>query len=683
MTFLQTIFLPALAGAAIPLLLHFLSRRRLPLIPFSSLEFLQRLQKRASRRVQLRQIILLALRTLAVLALVMVFARPAVESVGAVGAASTVEMVILLDDGLTSAAQTRDGELLELSRVRIEAILDLAGPGDQVTILPLATPQRRLAAGYGGMRLLMEDLAQMEPRFVRPALAPALKIADSILAASSRSNRELVIVSGFYEVGAETLTTVRPAGVRTLLIPVGPERLSNLSITGFKRRSTILQAGRPVDIEVQIANYTGQDVEGAVLSLYLEGERVAQGSLEMPDKASVSKVLTFTPPRSGNLAGSIRIEENDALAADNRYYFTLAVPEVVRLVAVCPDTITRVILRAALATEAAGFVHLDFAAHDRWETMSLANCDVLLLAGVKDVSTGAAARVVEFVQSGGGLVMAPSKESDLTGLSRGLWKQLGFAGAKGIVSGSGITWGRVDLEHPIFSGMFEAGGAPRSPSLRLAVDMAVGEGDQVAIPLSSGSPFLMERTPGRGRALLLTSPLTPEVGDWIYSGIFAPLLFRAVIYASAGSSSEGEDWRTGEVRRPLLQMERPTEATLVDPEGESRALPMRPTATGVEFDTGLIELPGIYDVKVSSATLGRFAANLPSGSPAYMRPAPGDMAKRYAGAQILPDDPMSIPTAVRESRFGRELWQTAAALFLGFLLSESLLARPRRSGPEP
>ena len=111
MTFLHTIFIAALAAAAIPILLHILNRQRLPLIKFSSLEFLLKLQKRKTRRVKLRQVILLVIRTLAIVVLVLVFVRPAMQSSGSAGSAAAVEMVIILDNGITSLAESKDGQL--------------------------------------------------------------------------------------------------------------------------------------------------------------------------------------------------------------------------------------------------------------------------------------------------------------------------------------------------------------------------------------------------------------------------------------------------------------------------------------------------------------------------------------------------------------------------------------------
>src|SRR5207249_2671544 len=75
-SFLNPAFLWALPAAAIPIVIHLLSRRRLPEVSFPTTQFLRDLEPQEIRRLRLREILLLILRTLAILLLVLAFARP-------------------------------------------------------------------------------------------------------------------------------------------------------------------------------------------------------------------------------------------------------------------------------------------------------------------------------------------------------------------------------------------------------------------------------------------------------------------------------------------------------------------------------------------------------------------------------------------------------------------------------
>mgnify|MGYP001050245299 CR=1 FL=1 len=66
MNFLNPLFLALLAAAAIPLVIHLFSRRKVREVRFSTLRFLALSDRRSMRRINLRRLILLALRMAAI-----------------------------------------------------------------------------------------------------------------------------------------------------------------------------------------------------------------------------------------------------------------------------------------------------------------------------------------------------------------------------------------------------------------------------------------------------------------------------------------------------------------------------------------------------------------------------------------------------------------------------------------
>ena len=676
MTFLYNIFLAALVASLIPVLLHILSRQRLPVVKFSSLEFLQKLQKKKARRVKLRQLILLAIRTLAVAAIVLVFARPALQSRGQGSSAASVEMVIIIDNGLTSMSESRDGQLLRISAVLSRSLVEIASPGDRLTLLPAAELHRAITVPAGQMALVCERLDEMEAQYIAPDFERSLAMADSIFTASDLFNRELYLVSPFYGPNLDSLRWKGVAEkVRCFIIPVGPGNLDNLSIERVRLRSSILQRGEPVELEAVIENRSDHAVKDLLVSAYLDKERVAQAIVDIPAGGTITRSFSLIPERGGRMAGKVKCEDIDALAADSRRYFIMHIPDSIRVFCVAPESMDSLVLAAALSGGRSGFIHMYWGDPVGWETTSLAGYDVLLLAGVNSVSDGAAQRIVEFMERGGGVIIFQGMEADLVGLSRGLWRRLGFAGAGGTFQEGKVGWGKFDLTHPLFSGIFEKKGSPRLPSFTFAVDLAVGKGDQVIIPLANGRPFLIERRVGRGRALMFAAPLGPQAGDFIYTGIAAPLIFRAVGYAASVEGDEPFAWVTGRGTRVVVSLSRAETARLDLPDGDFIDLPPRPVVGGVEYEVPEIGQPGIYDLKVENRTAARFAANIPDGLSDLRRTDLKDLAERLGDAKILEESDENLAERIFDIRIGRELWQPIAAIFLMLLVSESLIGR--------
>ena len=88
MNFLNPLFLFGLGAAAIPVLIHLLTRRKPREVRFPSLDFLAEVNQSEIRRLRLKQWLLLLLRTLAVALLALALARPSLQG-GARGGIGT------------------------------------------------------------------------------------------------------------------------------------------------------------------------------------------------------------------------------------------------------------------------------------------------------------------------------------------------------------------------------------------------------------------------------------------------------------------------------------------------------------------------------------------------------------------------------------------------------------------
>jgi len=148
-SFLNPGFLWALPVAAIPILIHLLSRRRLPEIRFPTVMFLRSLEPREIRRLKLRELLLLLLRTLAMLLLVCAFARPSAQPPGAILRAAAAVAVVIDDSESMGALDEQARPRIEAARARALAIVDGARPGDEVALTTTTNPDAPLVNRTG------------------------------------------------------------------------------------------------------------------------------------------------------------------------------------------------------------------------------------------------------------------------------------------------------------------------------------------------------------------------------------------------------------------------------------------------------------------------------------------------------------------------------------------------------
>src|SRR5215211_5000384 len=105
MAFLAPLFFVALAGLAIPVLLHLTQRERKQVVHFPSLMFVRRIPYQSVRRRKIHNWLLLMVRVAALALIIAAFARPLISRTNAATApgAGAREVVVLLDNSYSMA----------------------------------------------------------------------------------------------------------------------------------------------------------------------------------------------------------------------------------------------------------------------------------------------------------------------------------------------------------------------------------------------------------------------------------------------------------------------------------------------------------------------------------------------------------------------------------------------------
>jgi hypothetical protein len=359
-SFLNGAFLFALAAAALPVLIHLFSRRKMRELPFSQLRFLDEITKRKVRRMRLRQWLLLALRTLAVVLLALALSRPVWHGAGSARHRGSSTVAILLDDSfsmeahldpqtlvpadLAAAGVTRPTRFAA-ARQRAREVIDLLEEGDRAVLIFTAAPLRvPYESTVRDPALLLEEVQRAATRPSRSDLAGALERVYPILAGAKTLNREIFVLSDFQKDqaeewlrGAETpaggargdTTAGRgafpiPPATHVYLLPVGASGSSNLAVSGAIYEGDPSGAGGRVTVRLQ---HTGDEpvAETSVQAVAGDGSGAVLGesyvSVE-PGAATQSGIALTSVPSDGRLI--VRSAPDVLERDDERYLVTSA-----------------------------------------------------------------------------------------------------------------------------------------------------------------------------------------------------------------------------------------------------------------------------------------------------------------------------------------------------------------------
>lgn len=707
MTFLNPLYLIALAAAAIPIILHLLNLRKTRVIEFSTLAFLKELQRSKIRRLKLKQWLLLALRTLIIVFVVLAFTRPALRSdLGFLpGTTAKSSVVIVFDNSYSMLASDSRGTLLKQARQKAIELVSLLKAGDDAALV-LTTSAPAATELTAALNAVRGEIEEISVSYAHGEYAAALTAAGALLSGSSNFNKEVYIItdrqrSQFPNTEDAAVQRIFDPGVKVFVLPIGDDEAGNTAITAVDVRNSIFENGKPVDVAATVRNASEAALSDAIVSVFLDGERVAQKTIDVAAGGSQQVEFSVVPKQRGWISGFIELED-DALPEDNRRYFGFQIPRTlnvlmgptggtdVRLVSLALDP-------ASSDPDVVRSVAIDAQSSGQLLSANLARYDAVVLFGAQSLSDAFRQRLASWVRGGGSVMLFPDADGEVEDWSSGLLPRLGLPGGSGRTGSLGetssfVSFGSIDFDHPLFVGMFETrvdGSRPEveSPRLYSTVRLRGNESARQVITTRAGDAFLLDATVGKGRVLAFA--VSPDVrwSDFPFKGLFLPLMNRAMFYLAAREDhaiellvGESMEIPMGDVRsgEQLFELRG-------DGDAMQRIVP-KALPSGLVFPIDAPAQPGLYTLAAGTETLRAIAVNTD--------PVEADLARadertrqeffsRLGIAQVseLARD-VDVAQAVTQLRYGVELWKYMLALALLCAILEMLVARERKNNDD-
>jgi hypothetical protein len=712
MTFLNPLFLAGLGAAAIPIIIHLLNLRKVRTIEFSTLAFLKELQRTQIRRIKLRQLLLLVFRTLLIVFIVLAFSRPAVQTTGSgIGTDAGTAAAVLFDNSASMEIYNAHGNVFRQAKERALQALDLLSDGDNaVLLLQSDLPEAAAATLTADRDRIRTVLRDTEVSAIHRPMHDGLTRAYELLDRSPHLNREIYIISDLqathWNGESQDPESIFSHAYRAFVLPVRTERFDNAAVHGAEFRSMLFEAGKPVTMDVEIRNYGDTDLDNHQASVYLSGNRVAQQTIHLPTGGAAVVEFTFIPDRTGIVEGYIELDDDD-LAIDNRYYFSISIPDQLRVLLTAPSDRDVRFIETALAARSdrgnASAIETRFVTAGDLGAEDFMRYHAVIAVNVPAFSDVQADRLQNYVEQGGGLIIFPGDDIDVANYNRGLLSKLQlpeFTDISRADGGGTFLFDRVDYDHPIFQDIFEermrqrAAAEDRIESPRIYQSVAMtqpGTADSRIIIMTGGRPFLIAGRRGTGSVLLYSVHPGMQWSDFPIRGIFVPLIHRSLLYASAQDRGE-ERFTAGEdiaVHVSGTGADHQSDYLLVHPDGtEERIQPRHLAAAGMlQFSFGNLGLPGIYRIERNSEPVRAFAVNVHPGESSgewLIEEEFAGLLSAYGLTNVhFLDHGGDLEETVQQSRYGRELWKLFAILAFTMALFETVLARDPKQRDDP
>ena len=579
MGLLTPLFLVALAGIAVPVILHMIQREKKNVVEFPSLMFLRRIPYQSVRRRHIRNWPLLLLRLAALALIVAAFARPFLRTASiAAAAGGAKEAVILVDRSYSMGYGDRWARAVALARDRVNQL----AASDRASIVFFDTGAEVALRSASDKGRLASAVSAGKVSAAATKYGPALKLAGSILSESALTDREVMLISDFQRGGWLGAEGVRlPDGAALVAASVAADQVSNVSVVPAVLLRSMFNEQERITVTSGAIN-RGSSPAVVELTLEVDGRAIQKRTMSLEAGGSASASFDPFTPASRFTRGTVRIAD-DRLPRDNAYHFVVSPRDRVKVVIAGGARESSLYIARALAlgeTPAFDVVQQGVDADPTGASVVILN-DL-------PVSPAAADRLARFVENGGGLFFALGARASWPGTPDILPAQLGQPVDR--TRGTAGRLGAVEYGHPIF----ESFRAPRSgdfSSARVYTYRTVTPhaNAQVLARFDDGSPALVERRTGRGKVILWTTALDVGWNDLALKPVFLPFIHR--VAANLASYTERPSAMTVGDVLPTSASTGQADTVVLSPAGDRIAMPDR--------SSGVVELreQGFYEVR--------------------------------------------------------------------------------------
>jgi hypothetical protein len=582
-------------------------------------------------------------------------------------------------------------------------------PVDRATIVAVDNDASAVTPPTSNVATLEAAIANLRPGSQATRYAPPLKLASQILAGSNLPRREVVLVTDFQRLGWTVRDEIAfPSGTTITNVDVahGDTTVANAAVADVNIQRREGERDRAT-IAARLTNTGPTAVENVDATLELNGRVAETKRVTIPAHGATQVRFAPIAIPSGTSAGIVSFggasaeSRTDQLAADDRYYFTIAPDAGVSVLLVEPSTPRAnqsLYLMRALAIGDRPAFRVDVKKTGGLAPADLDGRSLIIFDEVGPPSGESAARLRDFVTNGGGIVVVAGDQLPVSEWSSA-WSSA-LPGAIGTVidrageAGGTLAW--IDYDHPVFdvfnaprSGDFATARFLRYRRLTIRSDSARGAqrpgapdtamATHILARFDDGAPALVERRVGRGKVLVWASTLDSYWNDLALQPVFLPFVHQLAKYAGRYSGARAS-FTAGDVldlsRHGELTGDwanKPNGLVVEAPSGERSHLP--------STSEGLIPLreQGFYEVRPDGSARGmgrRVAVNLDPAEANLARIDPEELrasvlasAGGAAAASLAADAPTHEDAERRQT-----IWWYLLALAGVLLATETLMS---------
>jgi hypothetical protein len=553
LNFLSPIYLLGLAGIAIPILIHLLTKRQQKRIPFSAVYLLLQSQKRSIKRAAPNRLLLLLIRCLGIALLSLALAKPifSFSSEESSLSATPSTNVFILDDSYSMAAKAKETSVHHHAVLALLNLMDTLPKGSTSHVVLASSPPRLLDKEASDPQAMEKILSASSPSFQTTNIGAALTLALKQIQATPQKQGRIFILTDMDKNGwneNDFPESAHPVTVPIRIIDFSQERNgeNQAAIQKVEVSQEFLTNSRVIRVKATLLNLSkDKQLNRLPVSLWVDGKKRSESFVDAAPMTEVEKEFSFPYQGAESIVGQVEIA-GDNLETDNRRFFTYQPDQNIRVLVVDGDPKT-------VAHESESF-YLEHALNPF--TVALSNLEptvstlaelamrdlmdfsVVQLCNVRDLPPGYELELEKFVMRGGALFITLGDQADPKYYNEKLGNLLPVTIESLHQTHPAKEPFLLDIkkaQHPVMK-VFKAKELQEMAGIRFhgiySVKKRDGRKMKISLQFLNGFPALIESEVGKGKVILYTSTIDRDWNDFPIQPTFLPWVQRWVKYSA-------------------------------------------------------------------------------------------------------------------------------------------------------
>jgi len=412
----------------VPLIVHLLTRRSSRVLIFPTIRFIRKVQASQSAIYKCRHLLLLLVRTVFVALLLLAFLKPVIENntLRAGDDREARHAVIIVLDASASMGHAGGGfGLFSRAKLAAERILDELRDSDLANlIVASASPSASFLEPTANRFHLKGDVQIAGLTQERADLDAALAEAVRQLSKAPGYRKEIHLISDFQRSNWAPVDFAKvPKDVKVVFVSVAGSETDNFAITEVALQPPSPARGEEVEVLCKVANY-GRQSKQLPLQLKFSDQKALQRELDVPANTTAATSFRLRVNQTGAFEGELSIPD-DALAVDNRRFFTLDVSDRIRVAVLSdedrndPGAGHRFLFRAINPNpdrDAGGFAPT-LLSSSQFDKFAASGAQLVIVVGARDFPSAVAGNLFNYLKEGGSVIYLLSGPADRANLA--------------------------------------------------------------------------------------------------------------------------------------------------------------------------------------------------------------------------------------------------------------------------